>query len=93
MGILQGFWLHPLLVALQTASFKFQVLLSIFCGTKITFWRGLAPIFRSTLPSVMSYPPINIEISPSPPNLPPPSPIIKYFQDSIPPLVKGGFKL
>ena len=91
MGILQGFWLHPLLVALQTASFKFQVLLSIFCGTKITFWRGLAPIFRSTLPSIMPYPPINIEISP--PNPPTPPPIIQYFQDSIPPLVKGGFKL
>ena len=71
-GVLKGFWLHPPLTRLQTAIFKLEVLLSIFCGTKITLiWTTpippppppLTPIFRSTPPPpIMPYPPINIEM-------------------------------
>ena len=78
-GVLKGFWLHPPLTRLQTAIFKLEVLLSIFCGTKITLiWTTpiplhppppLTPIFRSTPPPpIMPYPPINIEMFSTPPS-------------------------
>ena len=65
----------------QTAIFKFEALLSIFCGTKITLEWITSPIFRSTshhaLPIHYYWNFFN----------PPTSPlIIQYFEKSIPPI-------
>ena len=65
----------------QTAIFKFEVLLSIFCGTKITLEWTTPQIFRSTphyaLPTHRYW------------NFFDPLPhIIQYFEDSIPPICK-----
>ena len=66
-GVLKGFWLHPPLTRLQTAIFKLEVLLSIFCGTKITL------IWTTPLPPPPPPPPPP-PIPPPPPPLPLPSP-------------------
>ena len=49
-----------LLEALQTATFKLQVLLSIFCGIKNTL-EWTTPLFLDLNPRIMPYLPINIE--------------------------------
>ena len=64
-GVLKGFWLHPPLTRLQTAIFKLEVLLSIFCGTKITL------IWTTPPPPPPPPPPPH----PSPPPPPPPLPL------------------
>ena len=64
----------------QTAIFKFDVLLSTLCGTKINLkWTNL-PFLH--LP-IMTYPPINIKFFFTPPPLL--HPIIQYFEDSLHP--------
>ena len=68
----------------QTAIFKFEVLLSIFCGTKITLeWTTPLPIFRSNPSPIMPYPHINIQIF-SPPSL------FNILKTPYPPFLNGG---
>ena len=55
------FGCNILLEALQTATFKLEVLLSIFWGIKNTL-EWTAPLFLDLNPRIMPYPPINIEI-------------------------------
>ena len=83
----------------QTAIFKFEVLISMFCSTKITLERTTLPIFRST-PHIMPYPPIDIETFSPPPPPPPPLPLPHYsifWRLHTLPFVNGegwvGFKL
>ena len=57
---------------------SWEVLLSIFCGTKITS-ELTTPQFLDLSPN-MPYPPINLEIFQSAPS------IIQYSEDSIPPI-------
>ena len=76
--------MHPLLAALQTAIFKLEVLISIFCGTRITLeWTTPPyPPFLDLLPRYAL--PINIGIFSTPPHF-------QYFEDYIPPVfVNGG---
>ena len=59
--------MHPLLAALQTAIFKLEVLLSIFCDTKITL-EWTTPSFLDLPPPnpIMPHPTINIQIFSAP---------------------------
>ena len=92
-GVLKGFWLHPPLTRLQTAIFKLEVLLSIFCGTKITLiWTTPIPpplllpspqfLDLHLLPLLCLTHPLILKCF-----LPVP-PILQYFEDYIPPRCK-----
>ena len=71
----------------QTAIFKFEVLLSIFCGTKSTVEWTTAP-----RPPIMPYPPINIDFFSTAP-LPPPHLLFNVLKTLYPHLWMEGFKL
>ena len=65
---------------------KVELLLSIFCGTKITLDSPCLPpvIFRSVPPSCLTHPLI-LKVPPTPH-------IIQYFEISIPPICNWGVK-
>ena len=76
---------------LETLGQKLEVLLSIFCGTKINLeWITppppfpTPPIFRS-IPTIMPYPTINIEFFFN-------SPINQNFEDFIAPVCNWGIQ-
>ena len=61
MMFFEDFGCTLLLEALQTATFKLEVLLRIFCGIKNTLeWTN--PLFLDLNLGIMPYLPINIEI-------------------------------
>ena len=71
----------------QTAIFKFEALLSIFCGTKITLEWITSPIFRSTSHHAL---PIHYYwnfFNPPPP--PPPPSLFNILKNPYPPFVYG----
>ena len=80
--------MNPLLTTLQFTIFKLDILLSIFCDTKITLIWTIPPHAFLDLRPIMLYPPTNFELFST-------LLIIQYFEESIPTICKWGqgFKL